>query len=68
MRIAVGLVLAPMSMLIAAPVWIPVTLAVIAAFGLVTDVLRYCRLVGLVGVSPLQPSLRSKKDIHLKAA
>jgi hypothetical protein len=68
LRIAVGLVLAPMSMLIAAPVWIPVTLAAIAAFGLITGVLRYCPLFGLVGVSPLEPSLRSKKDIHRKAA
>jgi ethanolamine utilization microcompartment shell protein EutL len=36
LRIAVGFVLAPMCMLIAAPVWIPVTLAAIAAFGPVT--------------------------------
>lgn len=68
LRIAVGFVLAPTSVFIVAPVWIQVTFGAVAAFALVTGVTRYCPLFGLVGVSSLEPSLHSKKDIHRKAA
>ncbi len=68
LRIAVGFVLAPTSVLVAAPIWIHVTLGAVAAFALVTGVLRYCPLFGFVGVSSLEPSVASKKDIRRKAA
>lgn len=68
MRIAVGFVLAPTSVFIPPPIWIQVRPGAIAAFALVTGALRYCPLLGLAGVRSLEPSLRSKKDIHRKAA
>lgn len=68
LRLAVGFVLAPTSVLIVAPAWMQLTLAAMAAFALVTGVLRYCPLFSVVGVSSLEPTVPSKKDIHRKAA